>query len=197
MMFSHRVVLRMSSPYFNRVFKSQRPVSPSLGSVFEHTTKPLIYKLDDDDNHEAVNAMLQHMYGKPYDKHRDNILIDANLQAHPAVYLIADKYDRPSARKAALIAFERLQMDMLPSSEYMQFMKKHEEHQGPHPVIAQILGSDAPRSADRSLHNFVIDFCARHLSELMKDDKFEEKMRDGTLFSNDSLMTLLLEVGKR
>ncbi|CAD0047598.1 unnamed protein product [Aureobasidium pullulans] len=120
--YAHKVVLRMWSPFFSNTFKSRFAVwfPPATGYVsssesdcLQVATNPVFLLDDQDDNFEAVSAMVKHMYGMSYGKHslntgrferKDDYIMDWEqvLNHQLAVYTAADKYDCPAVRRAAL-----------------------------------------------------------------------------------------------
>ncbi|THY19119.1 hypothetical protein D6D01_07133 [Aureobasidium pullulans] len=100
--YAHKVLLRMWSPFFSNAFKSR----------FTVATNPVFLLDDQDDDFEAVSAMVKHMYGMSYGKHslntgifepKDDWILDWEqvLNHQLAVYTAADKYDCPAVRGAA------------------------------------------------------------------------------------------------
>lgn len=72
--------------------------------------------LGDDEDAEAIRAMIRHIYDLPYDKMLEEHSVDDSaaystnegLLFHISVYAVADKYDVPSLRPIIVKKFEDL-----------------------------------------------------------------------------------------
>ncbi|KAG9522879.1 hypothetical protein KCU89_g6531, partial [Aureobasidium melanogenum] len=101
----HKVVLARKSEYFFRAFSSQFPVASSNE-----------VDLGDDEDAEAIRAMIRHMYDLPYDKMLQENTVDGSavystnkdLLFHIAVFTAADKYDVASLRPLVVKKFKDL-----------------------------------------------------------------------------------------
>ncbi|KAG9821564.1 hypothetical protein KCU98_g10599, partial [Aureobasidium melanogenum] len=158
----HKVVLVRKSKYFFRAFSSQLSVASSDE-----------VDLGDDEDAEAVRAMIRHIYDLPYDKMlQENTVDDSaaystneDLLFHINVYAVADKYDVPSLRPIIVKKFEDL-MEM--TWEIDDFVAS----------IQKLTGPSMGHVADASLQAAAAAFCAKHLHKLVKQDNFVEMIQD-------------------
>lgn len=204
--YAHKVVLRMWSPFFSNTFKSRFAVwfPPATGYVsssesdcLQVATNPVFLLDDQDDNFEAVSAMVKHMYGMSYGKHslntdrighNDDYILDWDqvLNHQLAVYTAADKYDCPAVRRAALeliniylgstkfpayktpLATETVNVARL----VLLFIS----------FISKICGSDAPQLADQSLYTDTVNFCVKWHPHLMNHAEYRTAFHKKALY---------------
>jgi len=181
--YAHKLVLRMWSPFFSNTFKSRFAVwfPPATGYVsssesdcLQVATNPVFLLDDQDDNFEAVSAMVKHMYGMSYGKHPlntgklelkdDHITYwDQAIYHQLAVYTAADKYDCPAVRRAAL---EIMNLDLnkttFPGYDAPLALMKVTANRWVSLfvlLIPRICGPDAPQLADQSL--YTVNLCVK------------------------------------
>lgn len=140
--------------------------------------------LGDEEDAEAIRAMIRHIYGLRYDKMlEENTLDDAaafstneDLLFHIAVFTAADKYDVASLRPLVVKKFEGLMETSWESENFAISMQK-------------LTGPSAGHLADNTLQAATAAFCARNLLKLIKKDAFvkmiqEEEPFTGRLLTN-------------
>ncbi|KAG9667784.1 hypothetical protein KCU99_g739, partial [Aureobasidium melanogenum] len=171
--YAHRAILRMCSPFFERILQSQWPVA-----------KGPVFSLGDDDDPVVVDAMLRHMYNLSYSPSKFKN-VSKLLKLHIDVFMLADKYDCPSLRRAAASNFHDAADKALDIGMPTFLMK----------TIPAICGPDACQTADLSLRDTLLSFCATHYARLFRFDIFRDALRDGKLFDVDATTKLLEKVG--
>jgi hypothetical protein len=112
-----------------------------------------VFSLGDDDDSEIVDAMLRHMYNLPYSQQKVDSESDM-FKFHTDVFMLADKYDCPSLRMAAVSNFRRT------ADEFDTHWQIEEKPATLINAIANICGPDAQQTADRTLRYEALKFCA-------------------------------------
>ncbi|KAI4744536.1 hypothetical protein E4T50_05144 [Aureobasidium sp. EXF-12298] len=174
----HKVVLARKSEYFYRAFSSQFSVASSNE-----------VDLGDDEEPEAIRAMIRHMYDLPYDQVlEDNTADDSaaystneDLLFHIGVFTTADKYDVASLRPLVVKKFEALMETNWESETFATSIQK-------------LTGPSAGHLADTSLQATAAAFCTEKLPELIKNDAFVKMIQDEEPFAG-RLLTGLLRSG--
>ncbi|KAI5198878.1 hypothetical protein AUEXF2481DRAFT_26917 [Aureobasidium subglaciale EXF-2481] len=191
--FAHRAILRLWSPYFNRAFQSKFSVSypsnPSWPGLNIHQVAHNgVYEFDDDDDSEAVYAMLRHMYNMPYGEHPHNrIPTGIHLYHCIRTFMIADQYDCPPLREVAKAHFYNEALRLLHGASLNAFIH----------CMSQMCGPDAPRLADQSLRDKILSLCMKHYGRLAEEDVFKAELKAGTLFDGDAAVQILAKVNLR
>lgn len=129
--------------------------------------------LGDDEDAEAVRAMIRHIYDLPYDKMLEENTVDdsaaystnEDLLFHINVYAVADKYDITSLRPIVVKKFEDLMEITRESDDFVASIQK-------------LTGPSIGYVADPSLQAAAAAFCAKHLHKLVKQDNFVEMIQD-------------------
>ncbi|THZ96931.1 hypothetical protein D6C82_06752 [Aureobasidium pullulans] len=166
-LFCHKTVLARKSEYFYRAFTCQFPVA--LSNEID---------LGDDDDPEAVRAMIRHIYDLPYDQ-----MLEANtsddtaaystnedLLYHIAVFNAADKYDFSTLRHLVVKKFEDL---METTWEGDQFAT----------AVQKLTGPSAGHPADNTLQTAAAGFCAKNLTKLIKKETFVKMIQEEEPFT--------------
>lgn len=190
---AHRAILRMSSPFFDRILQSQWPVCAfELACSLSRTddgqvAKGPVFSLGDDDDPDIIDAMLRHMYNLPYSQSK--VFGSDMLKFHVDVFMLADKYDCPSLRSAAVSNFRRT-ADWSISSGFTTAFGSLIKN------IANLCGSDAVQTADPSLRDTALNFCAVSYTKLFTYVEFRAQLHDGSLFDADAMTKLLVNFGE-
>ncbi|KEQ61160.1 uncharacterized protein M437DRAFT_26213, partial [Aureobasidium melanogenum CBS 110374] len=171
----HKVVLARKSEYFFRAFSSQFPVASSNE-----------VDLGDDEDPEAILAMIRHIYDLPYDMMIEGNTVDdsapystnEDLLFHINVYAVADKYDVPSLRPIVVKKFEDLMEITWESDDFVARIQK-------------LTGPSMGHIADPSVQAAAAAFCAKHLHKLAKQDNFVEMIQDEGPFVGRLLVRFL------
>ncbi|THW99234.1 hypothetical protein D6D18_04835 [Aureobasidium pullulans] len=179
-LFCHKTVLARKSEYFYRAFTGQFPVASSNE-----------IDLGDDDDPEAVRAMIRHIYDLPYDQ-----MLEANtsddtaaystnedLLFHIAVFTAADKYDVSTLRPLVVKKFEDL---METTWEGEQFTT----------AIQKLTGPSAGHLADNTLQAAAAAFCAKNLTKLIKKEAFVNMIQEEEPFTGRLLAGLFNREGE-
>ncbi|KAI4731118.1 hypothetical protein E4T49_00912 [Aureobasidium sp. EXF-10728] len=142
---------------------------------------------------EEFDAVLKHIYGMPFGEHKNN---DGdcdwcgNIFEHiTRVYKMADKYDVPSVRRAAI----RLSIEYLEDNALYDHDYTGARGSCAYP-IADICGPDAPELADPALRNALFDWFAKHFDPLSQDKVFNSKIADGSLLDSELTAKLLVKL---
>ncbi|THY95203.1 hypothetical protein D6C93_05116 [Aureobasidium pullulans] len=205
--YAHKVVLRMWSPFFSNTFKSRFAVwfPPATGYVsssesdcLQVATNPVFLLDDQDDNFEAVSAMVKHMYGMSYGKHPlnrgglelkdDHIPYWEQAIYHQlAVYTAADKYDCPAVRRAAL-ELMNIYLGITASStlDPPAVVRKLSFFIPLNALISKICGPDAPKLADQSLYTDTVKFCVRWHPRLIYHAEYRAAFQKKALYDATS-----------
>ncbi|THX36763.1 hypothetical protein D6D11_09382, partial [Aureobasidium pullulans] len=170
--YAHRIILRMWSPFFERALTSNFPVAQSD-----------TFSLGDDDNPEAVWAMLRHMYHFEYAFDTD-LNTDNALDYHIDVYEIADKYDCPSLRGKAIQNF----INCMKLLEDQSVIGKSV------PIISRLCGPAASHPANSEIRILVVEFFYYHSATLVENLAFIEALAAGNLFDAVSTKDFLTSV---
>ncbi|THW42747.1 hypothetical protein D6D21_05690 [Aureobasidium pullulans] len=182
--YAHKLVLRMWSPFFSNAFKSR----------FTVATNPVFLLDDQDDDFEAVSAMVNHMYGMSYGKHPlnrgglklkdDHIPYWEQAIYHQlAVYTAADKYDCPAVRRAAL-ELMNIYLGITASStlDPPAVVRKLSFFIPLNALISKICGPDAPKLADQSLYTDTVKFCVRWHPRLIYHAEYRAAFQKKALY---------------
>jgi hypothetical protein len=146
--------------------------------------------LGEDEEPEAIRAMIRHMYDLPYDQMLmgdtadDSAAYSTNedLLFHIGVFTAADKYDVPSLRPLVVKKFESL-METNWEGEYFAAS------------IQKLTGPSAGHLADNTLQAAAAAFCAKHLTRLVRKDTFVKMIHEEEPFVG-RLLTGFLEGGE-
>ncbi|KAG9695742.1 hypothetical protein KCU95_g3289, partial [Aureobasidium melanogenum] len=171
---AHRAILRMCSPFFERILQSQWPVA-----------KGPVFSLGDDDDPIVVDGMLRHMYNLPYTDSLQSNDSDELFKLHVETFFLADEYDCPSLRRAAVSNFHDAATKALDSGMLILLNN----------TIATLCGPDARQTADISLRTAALNFCATNYNKLFEWALFRKKLREGNLFDVDATNKLLEKIG--
>ncbi|KAH0370526.1 hypothetical protein KCU65_g2572, partial [Aureobasidium melanogenum] len=171
---AHRAILRMCSPFFDRILQSQWPVA-----------KGPVFSLGDDDDPIVVDGMLHHMYNLPYTDSLKSDDRDELFKLHVETFFLADKYDCPSLRRAAVSNFHDAATKALDSG-MLPLLNN---------TIATLCGPDARQTADVSLRTATLDFCATNYNKLFEWALFRKQFKKGNLFDVDAANKLLEQIG--
>ncbi|KAG9524724.1 hypothetical protein KCV07_g1658, partial [Aureobasidium melanogenum] len=171
----HKVVLARKSEYFFRAFSSQFSVASSNE-----------VDLGDNEDAEAIRAMIRHIYDLPYDQMLDVNSVDdsaaystnEDLLFHIAVFTAADKYDVASLRPLVVKKFEDL-------------METNWESESFATSIQKLTGPSAGHLADNTLQAAAAAFCAKNLTKLIKKDEFVEMIQEQEPFTGRLLTGFL------
>ncbi|THZ93665.1 hypothetical protein D6C83_09222 [Aureobasidium pullulans] len=178
----------MWSPFFSNAFKSR----------FTVATNPVFLLDDQDDDFEAVSAMVKHMYGMSYGKHPlnrgglelkdDHIPYWEQAIYHQlAVYTAADKYDCPAVRRAAL-ELMNIYLGITASStlDPPAVVRKLSFFIPLNALISKICGPDAPKLADQSLYADTVKFCVRWHPRLIYHAEYRAAFQKKALYDATS-----------
>ncbi|KAG9695743.1 hypothetical protein KCU95_g3288, partial [Aureobasidium melanogenum] len=185
-LYAHRAILRMWSPFFER----------SLSSGFS-VAKNAIFDIDHDDenDHEYLAAMLKHIYGMPFGDHSKNDPYEFDfcslvMENIIKVYMMADKYDIPAVREAAISELQRfLHTDeALPDHFDAEYEKVPD-------WIAKVCGPDAPQLADPTLRDVLRLWLSHKFDVLIRDPVYIAKFTDGSLLDSEMTTELLSHLG--
>ncbi|THZ65944.1 hypothetical protein D6C85_08289 [Aureobasidium pullulans] len=186
--YAHKLVLGMWSPFFSNALKSR----------FTVATNPVFLLDDQDDDFEAVSAMVKHMYGMSYGKHslntgrfepKDDWILDWEqvLNHQLAVYTAADKYDCPAVRRAARelmnICLGGTTFPAPPGMRAVNFTRLVLVLIS---LISKICGPDAPQLADQSLYTDTVKFCVKGHPRLMNHAEYRTAFQKKALYDATS-----------
>lgn len=158
-----------------------------------------MFLLDDqDDDFEAVSAMVKHMYGMSYGKHPlnrgglelkdDHIPYWEQAIYHQlAVYTAADKYDCPAVRRAAL-ELMNIYLGITASStlDPPAVVRKLSFFIPLNALIPKICGPDASKLADQSLYTDTVKFCVRWHPRLIYHAEYRAAFQKKALYDATS-----------
>ncbi|THX29407.1 hypothetical protein D6D12_04199 [Aureobasidium pullulans] len=185
--YAHKVVLRMWSPFFSNAFKSR----------FTVATNPVFLLDDQEDDFEAVSAMVKHMYGMSYGKHslntgrfepKDDWILDWEqvLNRQLAVYTAADKYDCPAVRRAARelmnICLGSTRFPAYNASPGMKTVNLTRLVLVFISLISKICGPDAPQLADQSLYTDTVNFCVEMHPNMIRHAEYRTAFQKKALY---------------
>lgn len=102
--------------------------------------KSPVFSLGDDDDPIVVDGMLRHMYNLPYTDSLQSNDSDELFKLHVETFFLADKYDCPSLRRAAVSNFHDAATKALDSGRLILLNN----------TIATLCGPDARQTADIS-----------------------------------------------
>lgn len=136
--------------------------------------------------------MLRHMYNLPYSESLEPTSADNVYKVHFDVFMLADKYDCPSLRQAAVSNFRRTADKSVRklshyyrSTNMLSFIE----------IIPHLCGTDARPTADSSLRNKALKFCVVNYTKLFELTSFREQLKDGNMFDEDAMVKLLGKIG--
>ncbi|THY45761.1 hypothetical protein D6C98_07714 [Aureobasidium pullulans] len=149
--YAHKLVLRMWSPFFSHAFKSR----------FTVATNPVFLLDDQDDDFEAVSAML-------------------------AVYTATDKYDCPAVRRAARelmnICLGSTRFPAYNASPGMKTVNLTRLVLVFISLISKICGPDAPQLADQSLYTDTVNFCVELHPNMIRHAEYRTAFQKKALY---------------
>jgi hypothetical protein len=109
---------------------------------------------------------------------------------HIDVFMLADKYDCPSLRNAAVAGFRRS------TDAFRRLWQRQSILDDPIEAIAELYGPDAQQAAVLSLRNEALSFCAANYTKIFIYERFQERVKDGSLFDGEAMAKLLSDVGE-
>ncbi|KAI4743222.1 hypothetical protein E4T50_06419 [Aureobasidium sp. EXF-12298] len=173
--FAHKPLLTRQSEWFFRAFTGNFPVASSKEICLD----------DEDDDPEAILAMIRHVYGFPYDYLYESgppfAVVITDLMFHINVFTAADKYDVPSLRLLVVEKFVQL-MDLKWSADQKEFCT----------AIQRLCGPKATAfAADRSLQACAASFCSKHITDLVKFEDFVSVLEQGEPFAGRLLTAVI------
>ncbi|KAG9841761.1 hypothetical protein KCU98_g8725, partial [Aureobasidium melanogenum] len=151
-----------------------------------------VFSLGDDDDPVVVDAMLRHMYNLPYSQSLKSGSGVNAYKFHFDVFMLADKYDCPSLRHAALTNF-RLAADN--SLDKFRPYDRSTSALSLIETIPHLCGPEAVQPADSSLRNEVLNFCVVNYTKMFEDALFRDRIKDGSMFDEDAMVKLLGNIG--
>ncbi|KAH0360350.1 hypothetical protein KCU65_g9457, partial [Aureobasidium melanogenum] len=173
--FAHKPLLAQQSEWFFRAFTGNFPVASSKEICLD----------DEDDDPEAILAVIRHIYGFPYDYLYESgppfTFVITDLMFHINVFTAADKYDVPSLRVLVVENFVQL-MDLKWSADPKEFCT----------AVQRLCGPNATAfAADRSLQASAASFCSKHITNLVKFDVFVSMLEEGEPFAGRLLTAVM------
>ncbi|KAG9676938.1 hypothetical protein KCU99_g2159, partial [Aureobasidium melanogenum] len=165
---AHKAILAQKSGYFMTAFISLLPVA---------TSKEV--DLGDDDDPEAIQAMLRYIYDMPY-AHQvtDHSSFEEDLVFCLNVFIVADKYDVTGLRRKVVPDF-RLHLERTWRSEtFVACMKK-------------LYGPESIHMADPSLQTAVADFFVDNMSKIVHHQSLVTMIEQDNSFTGRILAGLL------
>jgi hypothetical protein len=186
------MALARKSEYFYRAFSSQFSVHQSgpLLLISKIDTEQVATSnevdLGEDEDPDAIRAMIRHMYDLPYDQMLvDNTANDSaaystneDLLFHIGVFTAADKYDVASLRPLVVKKFESL-------------METNWEGENFAASIQKLTGPSAGHLADNTLQAAAAAFCSKHLIQLVDNDAFVKMVQQEEPFTGRLLTDFL------
>jgi D-hexose-6-phosphate mutarotase len=129
------------------------------------------------------------MYLLPYPQ--PNVKDGSNVfKFHINVSMLADKYDCPSLRNAAVAKFHRS------ANVFHKYWQIQDTLDNLISAIAELCGPDAQQAADLYLRNEALSFCAANHGRIFINVEFQKKVQDSSLFDGEAMAKLLSEVGE-
>ncbi|KAI4723123.1 hypothetical protein E4T48_00673 [Aureobasidium sp. EXF-10727] len=171
---AHKAILAHKSGYFMTAFTSKFQVC-STNLVREEVD------LGDDDDPEAVHAMLRHIYDLPYIAQGITELTSdsgENLGFCLNFFIIADKYDVISLRQKVVPDFLVLLQGAWQTETFVESVKK-------------LCGPDAIHLADPSLQTAVVDFLIGDVSKITHHSSLVKMIEQDKSFTGRVLAGLL------
>jgi hypothetical protein len=120
---------------------------------------------DEDDDPNAIHAMIQHICDSEQTIYLSSPIPD--LMFHVNVFAAADKYDVPSLRVLVVSKFVQL-MNRRWSNSQQEFCT----------VVRHLYGPTAPNFADTSLQQSAITFCSEKIKDLIKLGTFASTLAE-------------------
>lgn len=190
--YTHRAILRMWSPFFEHSLNSQFPVATSA-----------VFNLDHDDPEDLmpIYAMLKHVYGMPFGIHPKNTRFyhaenEHELMYSIRVYMLSDRYDVPSARKAAVSSAESFLAEYTGSDT-----SREEDHRAVAECVAKFCGPGAPQLADLKMRKVLFSWLSDNFYLMVRNPEIKTKIENGSLLDTELTARLLFalneQVGKR
>ncbi|KAH0003523.1 hypothetical protein KCU78_g13861, partial [Aureobasidium melanogenum] len=167
--YAHKAILAQKSAYFMTAFTSLLPVATSEE-----------VDLGDDDDPEAVHAMMRYIYDLPYAQQvtdtpgssEESLIFCLN------VYIVADKYDVIGLRQKIVPDFRVFLQRTWRSEEFIGCVKK-------------LYGPDTINLADTSLQTAVADFFVDNISKINHHKSLVEMIEGDKSFTGRILAGLL------
>jgi hypothetical protein len=152
-------------------------IPPAQDSLFDQVATSHNIDLGDDDDTEAVHAMIRRIYDIPYA--RKNVEIsDEDLVFCMNVFIIADKYDVPSLREKVVPGFMAEIQSAWYSKEFVECVQK-------------LCGPDAIHLADSALQEAVAGFFINNMSKLTYHDSLVMMIKGDKSFTGRILAGML------
>lgn len=166
----HKLIVCGQSEYFSALFKHNWKVSSlarhGKGSLqltwTRQEVKENVIRLEDDDP-RALEAMIHFMYGFNYDSSGSDLGRISPMLFNVHVYQIGDKYGIPSLKEQAKEKFAAVIKTCWGMDDFL---------------IAIASTYSTTPSADRGLRDLVVSTCLEHINELVKNDDFEQVLRE-------------------
>jgi len=142
-------------------------------------------ELHGDDDHEAVMAMLRHLYGSSYKEQETWVLDHDRANAHLSVFMLGDKYDIKSLRDQAAECFnDVLEEDKRADCLYDETVD----------AIQKLLGPNAPQLADQTLVQSATNFVLENLFLFFLDEHFRKLLAEGVMFKKELALEFLTDL---
>ncbi|KAG9652276.1 hypothetical protein KCU95_g5253, partial [Aureobasidium melanogenum] len=173
----HKAVLARKCKYFYKAFSGQFSVASSK-----------VIELGDDEDPEAIKAMIRHIYDLPYDQMLEGSTVDGvtnyntnqDLLFHIDVFTAADKYDVASLRPLVVKKFKDLMEIWRSSPKFATSIQK-------------LMGPSAGHLADDTLQAAAVEFCAKNLRTLIHVGDFVNIIQEEEPFAGRLLASFLNE----
>jgi hypothetical protein len=147
-------------------------------------------ELHNDDNPEAVMAMLRHIYGSNYknqDFHKDADL-PHTAELHLGVFILGDKYDISSLSSEAAVCFNTfLVQEFLGDWYYKETIY----------AIRKLVGPGAPHFADQALVLSTTKPVLDSYDSLIHDEKSRSLLAKGEMLKNDRAIEFLSKISQK
>jgi hypothetical protein len=148
--------------------------------------------LGEDEEPEAIRAMIRHMYDLSYDQMLEGqehsvddtaaYSTNEDLLFHIGVFTAVDKYNVPSLRPLVVKKFKSLMETNWEGENFVASVQK-------------LTGPSAGHLADNTLQAAAAAFCAKHLTQLVKKDAFVKMIHEEEPFAG-RLLTGFLNGGE-
>ncbi|OOF96480.1 hypothetical protein ASPCADRAFT_4523 [Aspergillus carbonarius ITEM 5010] len=159
----HRLVVCGQSEYFSRMFKRD----------WVETTESLV-RFEDDDP-EAIQAMIQFMYGIDYDSSNSGDGRPCPLLFAVKMYQVADKYAVPRLQQRAKKSFQTIAKTCWQMDDFST-------------AIAEAYRCTT--KTDRSLRDPLVEISREHIDELRNKDEFQKVLEETTGFAADLVQSM-------
>lgn len=144
-------------------------------------------ELHGDDDHEAVMAMLRHLYGSSYKEQEIWVMPGNRANAHLSVFMLGDKYDISSLRAAAATIFNHYLSDQVDEDGF--------DDESIY-LIQTLLGPNALQLADESLTLLAREVVLDHVPALIFNELARSLLAEGTMLNKELVKTMLLELAE-